>query len=309
MFPGHLEQVPRMPDLSKLKVVARFELLEALRSRLVVVVLTLYGAGAAIGSLLFLKTMAAAEGAARHALAQSTGADPGSLPDDLVRSHALPIAASLVKDAAIRQELVRMPPLSIFYGYMALVLVALLVLATSAGTMASDLAAGTARFTLFRCDRLTWALGKLVGHEIVLAAGLACGAILAGVVGAWHERSFDPTTWLWLLRTSFRAWIYGTAYLGIFSGLSLVARSAMGARVMGLFALIGLGIGHALLASDYVKARIPLLSHLSVVFPAAHRQALWSAEWGSYLLSIVALLAIGALGFGAGYRAFEQRDA
>lgn len=298
-----------MKQFVKLWAVARFELLEAFRSRLLVVVLALYGAAAAMGSLVFLRVMAAAEDAARRALTGSLGIPEAQLPDDLVRSHALPIASSLVGDAAIRQELLRMPPIAIFYGYMALVVVALLVLVTSAGAVASDLAAGASRFVLFRCDRLTWTLGKLLGHEIVLAIGLCCGAVLTGVVASWHQRSFEPFTWLWLLRASFRAWIYGSAYLGVFTGLSLVARTPLGARALALFTLVALGIVHTVLASESVQAALPGARLLRFLLPAAHRQALWSPEWSRYLVATGALLLIGALGVFAGYLAFRRRDA
>src|SRR5690606_15904717 len=157
----------------------------------------------------------------------SLGIPESQLPADLVREQALPMCTSLVADAGIREELLRMPPLSIFYGYMALILVALLVLVISTGTIAADLGSGAARFALFRCDRLTWATGKLLGQEALLAAGLSVGALVAGTVGALLDAGFVPETWLWLLRTSFRAWLYGSAYLGIFLGISLVSRSAL----------------------------------------------------------------------------------
>lgn len=298
-----------MLNLRKLRVVARFELAEALKSRLLAIVLFVYGAGAAIGSLVFLKAMAAAEAAARHALVHSSGIEEAELPGDLVRSGALPLVTRVVDDPAIRAELLRMPPLAIFYGYMALLLVALLVLLMSAGTMASDLASGASRFALFRCDRLTWAAGKMLGQEILLAIGLCFGAVVAGLVGIWQSGGVDASCWWWLLRTSFRAWIYGTAYLGIFSGLSLVARSALGARAMALGVLIGFGVGHSVLDSQFASARLPILSYFKFTFPAEYRQALWSPEWVRYLASVGALLLIGALGFTAGYEAFRRRDA
>src|SRR5690606_12324259 len=157
-----------MLDGKKLQVVARFELLEALRSRLFIIVLSIYGAGAAIGSYAFLKAVEAADEAARRALSKSMGVDESQLPADLVRENALPMLTGMVRDEALREELLKMPPLSIFYGFMALNLVALFVLAISTGTMAQDLSSGAARFALFRCDRLTWASGKLVGQEVLL---------------------------------------------------------------------------------------------------------------------------------------------
>src|SRR5690606_38704257 len=116
-----------MLDGKKLQVVARFELLEALRSRLFIIVLSMYGAGAAIGSYAFIKAVQAAEAAARQQLAKSMGIDESQLPADLIREKALPMFTGLVQDEGIREQLASMPPLSIFYGFMALNLVALLV--------------------------------------------------------------------------------------------------------------------------------------------------------------------------------------
>lgn len=298
-----------MLDAKKLWVVARFELLEALRSRLFLIVVSMYGAGAGIGSYAFIKTVEATESAARRSLAQNLGIPESELPADLVREQALPMFTSLVEDAGIREELLRMPPLSIFYGFMALNLVALLVLVISTGTMAADLASGAARFALFRCDRLTWASGKFLGQEALLAAGLCAGALVAGTAGVMLDTGFEPETWLWLLRTSFRAWLYGSAYLGVFLGISLISRSALKARALALFVWMAFGISHSIVTAEFLNARIPFLHYFGVVFPAQHRQSLWSPDWGNYLLAAVALLAIGLAGFLAGQAVFQRRDA
>ena len=296
-----------MLDPKKLQIVARFELLEALRSRLFIIVVSMYGAGAAIGSYVFLKTVTAAESAVRHQLAERLQVDESKLPQNLVRENLIPIVLGFF-DPKLKDELLSMPLLTIFYGIMALNFVALLVLVVSTGTMAADLSSGAARYALFRCDRLTWALGKLVGQELLLAAGLAVGALTAGLVGVLVDDAFEQQTWIWLLRTSFRAWLYGSAYLGLFCGLSLVSRSPLRARALALFSWIGIGILHGLVTSDMVNERIPVRA-LGYAFPAAHREALWSPDWYTYLPAATALLAFGAACFLAGHAVFKRRDA
>src|SRR5690606_18854235 len=122
------------------------------------------------------------------------------------------------------------------------------------------------------------------GQEALLAAGLAIGAVMAGLVGLFLDEGFKPETWLWLARTSFRAWLYGSAYLGLFTGISLIAGSPLKARAAALFLWMGLGISHRLVTAEFLNERLPVVRHLSVVFPAAHRQSLWSPDWGAYLL-------------------------
>ena len=298
-----------MLDGRKLWIVARFELLEAIRSRLFVVAMVLYGATATLGSYVFLKTVEAAEATVRRSLAVNLHIDASNLSPHLIREKALPMFASFVEDEAIRQELLRMPPLTIFYGYMAQHLVVLLVLVISAGTMAADVSSGTARYALFRCDRLTWATGKLLGQEAVLAAGLIVGALLAGAVGLSLDATFETETWFWLFRTSFRAWLYANAYLGLFAGISLIASSQIKARALALFAWFGLGIAQSIVTADFTNRRIPWLRQLAVLFPATHRASLWSPDFSVYLPAAFALVLFGCFGFVLGHRVFQGRDA
>jgi len=296
-----------MPDLKKLQIVARFELLEALRSRLFIIVVSMYSAGAAIGSYVFLRTMAAAETAVRHELAQQSGIDPSALPPNLVREKLLPGVLGVV-DPALKEALLSMPLLTIFYGMMVLNFVALLVLVVSTGTMAADLSSGAARYALFRCDRLTWALGKLAGQGLLLAAGLSVGALAAGLVGLGVDDAFEQKTWIWLLRTSVPAWLYGSAYLGLFCGISLISRSPLVARALALFAWIGMGITHSLVTSDFVNQKVPL-RNLGYIFPGAYKESLSSHDWNTSLPAAAALLAFGAVCFAAGHALFSRRDA
>src|SRR5690606_37752457 len=115
---------------------------------------------------------------------------PELVPMDEVKQSAIEGIIGLQKDEGVRQALLEMQPLAIFYGYVALLAVPLLVLTLSGGTHAADLQRGTARFTLFRCNRPTWALGKLLGHAALLGLGLLIGALVAGCMGAYLQPDF-----------------------------------------------------------------------------------------------------------------------
>ena len=291
----------------KLLIVGRFELGEALRSRLVVVVLALYGAGAAVGAYLFSKALAAAEQAARAALLGTMSAH--DVPEDLVRREAMPrLISSLVDDPRLREELSRIDPLALFYGIMALHLVAPLVLMTSGGVHATDLARGATRFVLTRCDRLSWALGKLAGHAALLAGGLLAGALVTAAVASGQGR-LDLGNLVWLIRAAFRAWVYGIAYLGMFAGLSLVVRAPARARALSVVLLFGLWVGHSLTQADWLSARLPGAQHLGWLFPAQYKLMLWSPSWFDSLPALLALLGIGGAAFALGHLAFRRGDA
>jgi len=299
--------VSRLIDFRKLAYVARFELAEALRSRLVVVVLALYGAGAALGAYIFSAMLTTAENTARDALGSTFSAH--GVPDDLVREHALPRAiAFFVDDAALQKELLDVEPLAIFYGFMALNLVAGIVLLTSGSAHANEIATGGTRFVLTRIDRLSWALGKLAGHAALLLVGLFVGALATAVV-AWLGAGIDAASAVWLARASFRAWVYGVAYLGIFSCVALVVRSPSRTRSFSVALLFLLWIGRALCGSSLVAAQVPWITHLVWVFPAQYELALWSPRWLESLAAMGALLTIAAGAFALGYASFRRGDA
>ncbi len=291
----------------KLWIVAQFELAEALRSRLVIVILGLYGMGAALGAFLFTKALGAAEDMARSALLANMSAH--QVPDDLVRREAVPrLISGLVSDPELRQELSRIDPLALFYGFMALQLVALLVLVTSGGAHATDLSRGATRFVLTRCDRWSWSVGKLLGHAGLLAVGLTLGALVTSLVAFGQERG-DAANVLWLLRAAFRAWVYGLAYLGIYSAIALTVRVPGRARALSIVALIGLWIAYSSTQSSWLGARVPAVEQLGWLFPAHYKLLLWSPNWLESLPAVFALLAIGGAAFALGNWLFGRGDA
>jgi ABC-type transport system involved in multi-copper enzyme maturation permease subunit len=302
------ERRPRpMIDGRKLRAVARFELAEALRSRLVLVVLAVYGAGAALGAYVFSRALEAAESAVRDSMLGTWSAL--AVPDDVVRKHALPrVISFLVHDEVLRNELLGIDPLAIFYGFMALEFVAPLVLVTSGGAHASDITSGAVRFVLPRCDRLSWALGKFLGHATLLGVGLLVGALATGVVAELH-RGIDAVSVLWLLRAAFRAWVYGLAYLGIFCCVSLIARQPSRARAFSVVLLFLLWAGHTACEAPLVLAQLPALQYLVWAFPAQYQKLLWSPSWLYSLPALLALLGIAGVTFALGFVGFRRADA
>jgi ABC-type transport system involved in multi-copper enzyme maturation permease subunit len=291
----------------KLRLVAQFELAEALRSRLIIVVLAVYGAGAGVGALAFSRALEAGERAARSSLEQMPGAP--EVPPDVLRRQALPeLLSHFVEDPELRAELVRVDPLALFYAFMSGQLVAPLVLVLAGGAHTSDLARGTTRFVLTRCDRLSWALGKLLGHAALLALGLWVGALVTAGVGL-SEGAFDLASLAWLLRASLRTWVYGLAFLGIFVGVALAARAPARARTLSVLTLIGLWIGHSLCSSEWFLERVPPARLFVWCFPAQYSRWLWSPHLALSFGASLALFGIGAVAFGAGHALFRRRDA
>ncbi len=297
--------------LRDILLVARFDLLESLRSRRAVAILSIYAIVSGLSTLAFAQALkrlaqAAQEEAQRFGVNTESGVLDLLLESD--QFHAL--VAGLVRDPELADALVAIHPLALFYGATAFGLIGLLVLFTSATTLTEDIASGAVRFQIFRTTRRRWAAGKLLGQSLLMATGLALGALAALVAGAvaLPGEAIDSLI-QWLPRVASRAWILGFAYLGLFLGVSQLTRSVGWARSLCLFALVGCAAGSAVSGSLWFRDLVPGAGLLHALFPPSHRLALWHPAWAERLPALVILAGFGAATFWAGTTLFARRDA
>lgn len=298
-----------MLELPKSAAVARFELSEALRSRLVLLLSLVCGLGSFIASAIFLQVLASAEELARETLASQSNVDPETLSVDLIRDNAMPWLASMISDPGTREQVASMDPLSIFFGFATLQTVGAFVLLSSTSSVPRELTSGAVRFALLRCERLTWLAGKAAGQTVLLAAALALAAIAAAAAGVWMEKTIDVERIIWLFRMAFRSWVYGFAHLGLFMGLSMLSRTVMSARAAAVALWVSMSVTHGLLTLGVFTEKAPWLANLAWLFPSHHQSQLWSSDLAPYMLSVLALLGTGLLALYAGSAAFVRRDA
>jgi hypothetical protein len=298
-----------MINWRRVALVARFEWQEALGSRLALWVFGLYAVGVAIASFAFEKILGGLEQGVREHLAQTLGGDPASLPSDLVRRELMPMLGQFIGDESVKNQLLHMDPLTIFYAYATLKCVPLLAFATAPSTVADDVARGTSRFVLLRCDRTSWAGGKLCGQAGLLAVALSRGALAAGCVGLGVQSNFPASAWVWLARTSFRTFVYGFAYLGLFLAVSLTSGTRRSARARSLALVVLLGLAHSVLDTELMQDSFVLAKWLIWLFPSQYEARLWSSNWGEYGLAAAALFAIGLAWFSGALALFQRRDA
>lgn len=292
-----------MPSFRTVGLVALFELYESLRSRRAIALLALYSIAALGASAAFIRTL----DALRAQLGPSA-----AMAESLVESEPfVREIGQLLGSIDLARSMVAIPPLALFYGWLALNAVPLLVVFTSSDAIASDRDSGAARFVLFRTDRLSWALGKLAGQLSLMVVGVALGAVVSLVLGRWLLRDFSlaSNAW-WMARFGGRACCYGFAYLGLALCASQWARSPGRARWFGMALLTGCWLLGDMLQAQVVVDKIPMLA--SAVFkllPAAHYEALWQPAFALRLRAMMALLAIGMGFFALGFVRFARQDA
>lgn len=292
-------------------LVGAFDLKSSLRSRKAVLLILLYLAGSVASSAGFLEVLRAMEGAMADALKVAQTERPGAMTASVMENdQLLKVIGDLVGDPALAAELVSIPPLALFYGWIALSLVPVLVMLNSTDAVASEVESGSARFALVRAPRLSWALGKLLGQGALLVFGLLAGGAGSWLVGLLGLSSFEawPNA-VWTLRLALRAAVMGSAWLGIALGISLLVRSQNQARALGLLALVLIGVLRQVLGAPAVNEHAPVLfDTLLLVFPGHYLLDLWQPALLDRLPALLMLPTIGGCAFLIGLAVFQRRD-
>jgi ABC-type transport system involved in multi-copper enzyme maturation permease subunit len=309
-----------VPDVASAKtrlrdaaVVAGYELGEALRSRRVVILVLLFVGGAVAGTLAFVEVLESLEASLAQALAVADPGKPGAVTAALMKSpEFLRMLSRLVRDQALARELVGLPPLALFYGWLGLTFMPVLIMLTSAETVSAELATGSARFSLLRTDRLSFSLGKLAGQSLLMAVGVALGALAVWITGYFSLASFDAgRSALWLALLSLRISVYAFAYVGLAVGLSHLTRSVPLSRALAIGSLIALGalwgIGSY---NDWVREHAAAAADtLLTLVPRSHMLPLWQPDVLDRAPALVMLGALGVVYFALGYAYRARRDA
>lgn len=293
-------------------LVASFDLFESIRSRKFLALLVLHVVGAVVATLGFVEVLREFEAVVAEQLGVAETYKPGTLTDELMATpEVLDVLGGLMNDEALAQELISVPPLALFYGWMALFVLPALIVFTSSDAISTELSSGSARYALFRTQRLSWAVGKLGGQAGLLFIMTALGAVGVWVVGYSSLAGFDgPGTAWWLARLGMRAFIYGFAFLGLALGVSQMTRSVNGSRALGLIALIGIGVlGGVTMWNEAIEYAPVLLPSLQPLFPLTHKVTLWQPELSVRAPSLAMLVALGLLYFGVGHAVMVRRDA
>lgn len=295
-----------MTRAESIRLVATFDLLESLRSRKAIVLLALYMVGAFGASALFIRVLIAVRERLEEQMGQAVGMKEMMESPGMAR-----VVGSLAGDPDVAGAIVTIPPLALFYGWLAMNFVPLLVLFTSADAVSGDLSSGAVRFSLFRTDRLSWAVGKLAGQTMMMAVGVLMGALVTWLVGVlWLEGMPAGDTAFWLLRISGRTIVYCFAYLGMVMCASQLTRTNARAGGLALALMFASSVGGGIVSADLIRDRAPaFFDAISKVFPNGHYLYLWHPGSFESVSAMLGLIVIGLAFFALGFWRFATRDA
>lgn len=209
-------------------VVARYELADAVRSRRAAVVIVLYMTGAVVAMNGFISILHRLEEQIARTLGISVLESAGAVTDSLWRSvHFRNMIIGLVGDRDIAMDLLDIPPIALMFGWLAFTFTPMLVMLTTSARIADEIGSGSVRYSLQRCSRATWSLGKFAGQAGLVVLALLLSAISAWVVARIRLDIMDS----WATAQAFmifagKAWIYSFAFIGLATGVSQMSRPA-----------------------------------------------------------------------------------
>jgi ABC-type transport system involved in multi-copper enzyme maturation permease subunit len=294
-------------------LVARFELAESLRSRLLAVMILLFVGAGALGAWTYSAFVEQAEEKAAQVLnAPATAGRPGAAVRRLRDSQSYrDVLRFFVRDDKKADYFAAFPPIVVFYAFASFLFSPWLILFTSAETIASEVASRSIRYSLLRTGRLAYALGKALGQLAILigVTGLA-GLVFYGV--AWIKLSgFEPgATAAGLLGYWPRIVIYTLPFLSWALFASMATASANFARIVSLggAVLLAIASGIAAWAERHVSTTASALSLLGVVTPFGHAEGFRYPRGGALPADLAICLLLTLLYFLAGFAILRRRD-
>lgn len=297
--------------LGEVGQVARYELGEALRTRLFQLVMLAYVGGVGFANWVLVQILKDLEARFASMMGVPPTDRPGTMIAVFQRNGELQrLLESLLGSEDAARALVEVPILATWSGAAAMGLLPVVLVFTAAGSVATEVRSRSLRYLLVRTDRLVIVLGKALGQLVL--GGLAAGAGAVVSVGmALVLMAEVPLVPLveGVARTHALACLYAIPWLGVALAASQVVGNPNGARLLAGACLLG-SPAAAWWIRTHTTADGPgrLLDPLALLLPTNLWGALWSPEPAVMLLAVLhgLVLALGALGLG-GLR-FARRD-
>ena len=292
--------------------VASHELIDSIKSRRAIVLLILYFAGSIAGTLIFIKVLHGVETQVVKAMGLDPSKNAGGVTATLWESSAFrEIVVHLTGNREVAEEILRIPPIALFYGWLSFSFAPLLVILTAAPRIAEEVWSGSVRFILFRTSRGAWILGKFAGQACQLFLALLLSALGAWIVGFLRTENFAAVpSALAMLSFALKAWVFALAFLGLATGISQFFSSPNIASAISFIALIALSI-LAGLSSHFANPNTiggRIWDLVNLLIPSGHKLDLWRTDPAHVLPAVIFLTALSFAYMLIGQSYFARRD-
>lgn len=290
-------------------LVARFEVLRAVRSWSALALILLYLIANVGGAYLFILALAQAEQSLATELHVATTEWPGALTEQLRKSdQLLEMLETLVGNKATAMALLDSPFLAVFQLWQGFVLIPFLASTAASETIAADVRTRAVRFEVMRTGRAELVAGRMLG-QIGLSLVATCVA-LAGVwvLGMTCMVQQDPFGLAWGLWTlGLRAVVFSVPFVGLGIAASELTASPAWARVLALGGTAGSWVLYGVASAADEAPWTTLADLVLPVLPQTWLEGLWQPGAG-LLASTAVCLGLGVVVAAVGYVRFARRD-
>jgi ABC-type transport system involved in multi-copper enzyme maturation permease subunit len=296
-------------------LVARYELAEAVRSRLLLVVVLLFVGAGGVAAWSFTQLVQSIEDNAARVTGAPTTARPGRTMKRIRQSGSYRAGLRIfLGDDQKADYFAAIPPIVTFFAYFSFYFLPFLVLFTSAETIASEVASRSIRYAVLRTGRLEFALGKAVGQALIIVGVTALAAVVFFFIAWAGLAGFEAgATAAGLMSFWPRVLLYLFPFLGWAMFASMVTRSANVARAVSLGGGVALAIVAGLVGSPpgWLQGGA-IVAGLRDVFgyltPFGHYKGLGYPPGGALAGDVAVCLALTALYFAGGFALLRKRD-
>lgn len=284
-----------MRSLRDALLVARFEVLRAVRTWRALALVVLYLIATAGGAWLFTELIHSLETSLAETLAVPATDRPGAMLDKLLAGDEFRrVIGSMVGSQALVDEVLRYPVLAVFHLWASLILIPFFAASVAAEALSIDLANRSLRFEALRTGRLELVVGRFLGQ-----AGLTAGASFLAVTGTWAVGTFrlvgtEPLVLLGaLLWLTVRGWAFALPFVGLGVACSAFTRVPNWARVLAVGGTAASWVAYGLAREFRDTAWGPVSDIALQLLPQGWMGGLWHPAPGW----IVACGVCAALGF------------
>lgn len=289
-------------------LVARFELMRALRTWRALALAVLYVIALSGATYIYVRILWFIEAGLAETLGVPMTEKPGAMMDELMDNGELQRMIREMSGTPDAVEyLLTWPLLAVWGLWIGILLLPFLATSASAECISIDMSTRALRFEALRTGRAELVLGRFFGQVGLTGIAAICGLSGAWLVGMTQMVGNDPVFLATgLAALGLRAWLFGLPFIGLGVAFSQLTASPNWARVLAVGSTAGSWIAFGL-AREFRDTSWGWLCDLVLqVLPQGWLQGLWTPnEW---LISGLVYIALSLCAVGLGFVRFARRD-
>ena len=289
-------------------LVARFEVLRAIRTWRALALILAYFIANVGGAYLCVRALGEAENNLAEKMGVATTDYPGAMTAELMKSdNGRAFLEFIAGSETVVEYLVDDPPLALFQFFVSIGLIPFLAATAASEAVAIDVQSRAIRYEALRTGRAELVVGRLLGQGLLSVAATAIALGGVWVIGMTLMVQQDPFGLAWaLLSLGIRAVMFAVPFAGLGIACSQLTTSPAWARILALGGTAGSWVVYMLLPLFEVTPWIYLKDALIPVLPQSWLASLWHpTEW---IISALVCVSLGLVSMGLGYVRFSERD-